>query len=467
MLFPTIGFAFFFALVFAVNWLLRGCNPWRKVFLVVASYFFYGCWDWRFTFLLAGCSLAAWAFGCWLGWATTGRRIILGLGLALNLLLLSFFKYSGFILSSLADLSLGIGLNLQLPVFKPLLPVGISFVTFHAISYLVDVYRGDVAASRSLVDVLLYMAFFPLLIAGPIARARLFLPQLERPADPSGIPAARALGLIALGLFKKVVITTYLAAQVVDPVFDVPLAYGTFDVIAAVAGYAVQIFCDFSAYSDMAIGIALLLGFTVPDNFKAPYRSLSLNEFWHRWHISLSYWLRDYVYIPLGGSKRGPLRTYANLLLTMFLGGLWHGAAWTFAAWGLLHGAGLAVERAIARRLEPLRRIHALVPAFLLFTFCYVCLGWILFRASSFSTALDCLRSLVNVAPPRTITPLALALMAIGLGLNFVPGSWPGTIQRAFGRLPVVLQGATFGLTVLAISLMGPGGVAPFIYFQF
>jgi len=360
MLFPTVEFAIFFLLTFAVNWLLRNHNTARKVFLIAASYFFYGYWDWRFTFLLLGSSLMAYLFGRALGRPTCARepalfdstrrrRALLVTAVSANLLVLAFFKYVGFLLTSVANLNLAIGLGLNIPVFKVLLPVGISFYTFHAISYLVDVYRGEVAPSRSVFDVLLYMAFFPLLIAGPIARAKAFMPQLQDSPDHQHIPAARAFPLIALGLFKKVVIAHYLATQVVDPVFEVPLGRSGLDVLAGVYGYAVQIFCDFSAYSDMAIGFALLLGITVPDNFRTPYRSLSLTEFWRRWHISLSSWLRDYLYIPLGGSRCGVFRNYLNLLVTMVLGGLWHGASWTFVAWGMLHGLGLASERALGR----------------------------------------------------------------------------------------------------------------------
>ena len=232
----------------------------------------------------------------------------------------------------------------ELPFIEILLPVGISFFTFHGISYLTDVYRGDVAVCRAPLDMALYMSFFPQLVAGPIVRAAYFLPQLARPADEP-IPVAAALLLILGGMVKKVIIANYLATGLVDPVFAAPANYGGPDLLLATYAYAVQIYCDFSAYTDMAIALAALCGFRFPRNFNQPYRAQRLREFWQRWHISLSTWLRDYLYKPLGGNRHGRLNTYRNLMITMLLGGIWHGAAWKFVMWGALHGGGLAVER--------------------------------------------------------------------------------------------------------------------------
>src|SRR6266446_412031 len=350
MLFPTLGFLLFFLVVAAAMTALGTRFAAKKAVLVVASYYFYAQWDWRFCFLLAGSSIVSYLAGRLIG-ATAERRhqrIILGIAVALHLGLLGVFKYLDFFVLSANNLARLLGLEHELPFIEILLPVGISFFTFHGISYITDVYRGDVAVCRQPIDMLLYMSFFPQLVAGPIVRAAYFLPQLEVPTTEK-IPIATALVLILGGLFKKVVIASYLASELVDPVFAAPTSYGAPDLLLAVYGYAVQIYCDFSAYSDMAIGLAALLGFRFPPNFAQPYRSQRLREFWQRWNISLSFWLRDYLYKPLGGNRCGRIKTYRNLLLTMLLGGLWHGAAWKFIAWGALHGGGLAVER----MLEP------------------------------------------------------------------------------------------------------------------
>src|SRR5256885_4075232 len=350
MLFPTLGFLLFFLIVAAAMAVLGTRFAAKKTVLVVASYYFYAQWDWRFCLLLAGSSALSYIAGQLIDRASDERRArtILGIAVALHLGLLGIFKYFDFFISSANHLARLLGLEHELPFIEILLPVGISFFTFHGISYITDVYRRDVAVCRNPLDMLLYMSFFPQLVAGPIVRAAYFLPQLARPLTEP-IPVGPALLLILSGLFKKVVIANYLATGLVDPVFSAPTSYGGPDLLLATHGYAVQILCDFRAYSDLAIALAALLGLRFPANFNQPYRAERLREFWQRWHISLSTWLRDSLYKPLGGNRGGRLNTYRNLLLTMLLGGLWHGAAWKFIAWGALHGGGLAVER----MLEP------------------------------------------------------------------------------------------------------------------
>src|SRR5215211_7961334 len=321
MLFPTSGFLLFFLAVAAAMAVLDTRFAAKKAVLVLASYYFYAQWDWRFCLLLASSSALSFAAG-WLIAATADRarqRLILGVAVALHLGLLGVFKYFDFFVGSANELAQMLGLTHELPFLEILLPVGISFFTFHGISYVTDVYRGDVAVCRNPLDMTLYMSFFPQLVAGPIVRAAYFLPQLAR-----------------------------LATGLVDPVFASPGDYGGPDLLLGVYGYAVQIYCDFSAYTDIAIALAALLGFRFPPNFNQPYRAERLREFWQRWHISLSFWLRDYLYIPLGGNRHGTAKTYRNLMLTMLLGGIWHGAAWKFVMWGALHGGGLAVERMLA-----------------------------------------------------------------------------------------------------------------------
>ncbi len=494
MLFPTLDFALFFVVVFAVSWELRHSHEFRKVFLLGASYFFYGYWDWRFTLLLAGSSLINYVAGRLVG--TTDdekqRKLLVGIAVALNLTILGFFKYYGFFLDSLADLLAQAGLERDLPFLEIILPVGISFFTFQGISYVMDVYRREIEAVRSPLDIFLYISFFPQLVAGPIVRAADFLPQLK--AEPRLNQQMISLGivLILLGLFKKMVIANYLATELVDMVFFDPAAFGGPDLILAVYGYAAQIYCDFSGYSDIAIGIAALMGYRFKWNFNQPYRAASLKEFWRRWHISLSEWLRDYLYKPLGGSRGGKLKTYRNLLLTMLLGGIWHGAAWTFVIWGIIHGSALAIERIVAGLARDPARELAMAPqaargtlsaaavpkprpasalswfAGVLITFHVVCLAWIFFRAESLEVALAYLSGLANWSEPtQYIQPFLVFLVAGSLIAHFLPRGWVTGSAEFLGRYGVLVHGAALGFGILLIESIAPEGVAPFIYFQF
>ena len=384
-----------------------------------------------------------------------------------HLLLLCAFKYLDFVVGSANHLLHALGTNRELPFIEVILPVGISFFTFHGISYLVDVYRGDVAVCRRLTDILLYLSFFPQLVAGPIVRAAFFLPQLAQPV-PERVPLAEPVLLILGGLFKKVVIATYLATDLVDPVFFDPSRYGPVDLLLGAYGYAVQIYCDFSAYSDIAIGLATLLGYRFPRNFDQPYRAASLREFWQRWHISLSSWLRDYLYKPLGGSRGGRWFTARNLMITMLLGGVWHGAAWKFVAWGGLHGLGLVAERWFkpwSGHWARTRVGHAIA---VLIVFHIVCLGWILFRADSFDAVLIYLGAF---AQPQSadllVTPFTLGLLMLGLALHAVPRDLPRRLAAHAAVWPAWRWGVLAGAAIAAIDALGPDGVAPFIYFQF
>jgi alginate O-acetyltransferase complex protein AlgI len=470
MLFPTFDFLLFFLVVAAAMAVLGTRFAAKKAVLVVASYYFYAQWDWRFCFLLAGSSIVSYLAGRLIG-ATAEqrqRRIILGIAVTLHLGLLGVFKYLDFFVLSANNLARLLGLEHELPFIEILLPVGISFFTFHGISYITDVYRGDVAVCRDPLDMLLYMSFFPQLVAGPIVRAAYFLPQLARPSTEP-IPIAAALLLIIGGLFKKVVIANYLATGLVDPVFAAPTSYGGPDLLLATYGYAVQIYCDFSAYSDMAIALAALLGFRFPANFDQPYRAQRLREFWRRWHISLSTWLRDYLYKPLGGNRHGRLKTYRNLLLTMLLGGIWHGAGWKFVMWGALHGGGLAVERLI----EPWLGRRSLTPAgkvvATLIVFHFVCFAWIFFRAEDFAMARLYIAGLGAGWGDglQQAGPFVVALIAIGMAGQFTPDALFERLAAGFARVPGWGLGAMAGTAVALINALGPEGVAPFIYFRF
>ncbi|MGC2412207.1 MAG: MBOAT family protein [Stellaceae bacterium] len=470
MLFPTSGFLLFFLIVAAAMMVLEARFAAQKAVLLIASYYFYAQWDWRFCFLLAFSSTLSYTAG-WLIDATADRdrrRRILGIAVALHLGLLGIFKYFDFFVLSANQLARLLGLEHELPFIELLLPVGISFFTFHGISYIVDVYRGDVRVCRSPLDLALYMSFFPQLIAGPIVRAAYFLPQLaRRSAEP--IPIAPAILLILGGLFKKVVIANYLATGLVDPVFAAPTSYGAPDLLLAVYGYAVQIYCDFSAYSDIAIAVAALLGFRFPANFNQPYRAERLREFWQRWHISLSTWLRDYLYKPLGGNRHGKLKAYRNLMVTMLLGGIWHGAGWKFVAWGALHGGGLAAERMLEPWLgrhsqRPIARVMAT-----LVVLHFVCLGWIFFRAEDFEVARLFIAGLGAgwKGGLQQASPFMVALIAIGMAGQFTSGALFERAAAVLSRMPSWGLGAIAGIVVAVINALGPEGVAPFIYFRF
>ncbi len=335
MLFPTIQFGLFFPIVLALNWALMARKRLWKPFIIAASYFFYAAANPKFCLLLGGVTLWNQAAAVLIERSDEERRRrqLVGLAVAGDLLTLGVFKYYGFFLQDVSDTLDTVHMGLPLPLMTIALPVGVSFFTFQAISYVVDVKRRLVKPA-TLVDCAIYLSFFPHLVAGPIVRAREFLPQLASPRDPNRVAVGAGLGLIALGLVKKVAIADYLARTIVDPVFAVPQAYGAPDVLMATWGFAVQIYCDFSGYTDIAIGLALLMGFVFPQNFNSPYRATGFRDFWRRWHMTLSRFLRDFLYIPLGGNRGGRLFTYRNLMITMLLGGLWHGAAWTFVLWG-------------------------------------------------------------------------------------------------------------------------------------
>ena len=462
MLFPTFTFALFFIVVLTVGWLMPGRRAWWKLFMLAASYFFYAYWDARFVGLIAASTVVNQAAATWLSRLRRpgARRAVVTVAVGANLASLGFFKYAGFFVDSAESALEGLGLAADLPLLNIILPVGISFFTFQAISYVLDVYRGTTEPAKPL-DFAVYLAFFPQLVAGPIVRAHELIPQLNQPRALRHTDFTRAVTLIAAGLFKKMVVATYLAEALVDDVFAFPDRFSSLEVLLGVYGYAVQIYADFSGYTDIAIGVALLLGIRLPDNFDQPYRAASIQEFWRRWHMSLSRWLRDYLYIPLGGNRGGDLRRDRNLLLTMLLGGLWHGAAWTFVLWGALHGLGLLVERRLGLRLPGI--VSRLV------TFHFVCFGWILFRAESLSAAGDVLGRLFggSAAGSGQLTWVPVALIGAALAAHFWPRTATEPTLRAASHLPVLVTALAFASWLVVLEQFGPEGVAPFIYFQF
>ncbi|PIE06584.1 MAG: membrane-bound O-acyltransferase family protein [Rhodobacterales bacterium] len=467
MLFPTLQFIGFFTLVLALNGFVWDRPAARKALLIAASYTFYAAWDVRFTALMALVSLTAWLGGLGVTLGVTQarlRRFARFASIALMLFVLGLFKYYDFFMLNLTRLLDGTALARDLTWMVLILPVGISFYTFQAISYVMDVDRGHVAARRNPADVFLYISFFPQLVAGPIVRAAHFLPQIDAPIRPDAAARAAAIVLILSGLFKKMVVANYLSVLLADPVFGLPEGQNWLSALAGVLAYTVQIYCDFSGYSDIAIGVALLLGYRFHRNFNQPYRAASLRDFWQRWHISLSTWIRDYLYIPLGGNHGSRLRQNVVLIATMTLAGLWHGAGWNFLLWGGLHGAGLAVERLFRRAGLGLPRLIA-VP--LVFTF--VAALWIPFRAPGLADTLGLFAAFTRadaLAAPA-LTPFALALLALGLAMNAAPLSWRDAAEAALARLGPVLQASLLGLGIWLLFAVTQDGVAPFIYFQF
>jgi alginate O-acetyltransferase complex protein AlgI len=467
MLFPTLAFHVFFALVFCGNWMMRRAGDWRLIMLLVASWIFYGWFDARFVALLQASALLNWGAGRLILGQPERARGWLVAGVFANLLILGFFKYYGFFVQQVNDAMLApMGMG-RIRALDVILPVGVSFFTFQGISYVVDVAKGRSAPAR-LLELALLMSFFPHLVAGPIVRPAHILPQLrERPWLSQGA-AATSLVLILWGLVKKTVIANELAVQLVDPVFNDAAHHRAADLVWASYGYAIQIYCDFSAYSDMAIGFAGLLGFRFPANFNQPYRAASLQDFWRRWHISLSFWLRDYLYIGLlGGSRQSLIRTCAALFLTMLLGGLWHGASWNFLIWGAIHGAMLVVERLWAQ-FRPAGLPKAPLWLGRLYTFHVVTVAWVFFRIKDYGDAIGFLRRIWRGQDGALIfSPWIGAMIAIGLACQFGPHDGVQKLGRWLRGQSFWAAAGLVALVLLVVEGLRGAGVAPFIYFQF
>jgi alginate O-acetyltransferase complex protein AlgI len=474
MVFCSEQFFVFFVPIFLVYWAL----PWqraRTALLLAASFYFYASWKLELALLICASTTIDFflARGIEASSDPRRRRLLLTINIVGNLGLLCYFKYANFFLDSLRQALQAAGMHTALRPLEILLPVGISFYTFEAINYMVDVYRGKVKAERNLAHFMLFILFFPHLVAGPIVRARDFLPQIGRRKRWSWLRMEIGVRFFLMGLFKKFAIADRMA-QFVDPVFADPAAFKTGAIWVAVLAYALQIYCDFSGYTDMALGIAHLLGFHLARNFDMPYLSTNIAEFWRRWHISLSSWLRDYLFIPLGGSRGGTWHTCRNLMITMTLGGLWHGASWTFVAWGVLHGLLLIVHRGVRAVCETRPVLDAALntlPGMLLrggLTFLCVSVGWVFFRATTFGDAAEVLRRMFVVAEGRSS---ALHSMGMWYTLLFVvlchvvavTGVW----KRASVRLPAPVLGCAYSLALTFALLLAPPMGKAFIYFQF
>jgi len=462
LLFNSLEFVGFYVVVFALYALLRSSWAARKWLLLLASYAFYAAWNPPYVVLLVFSTALDFAAGRRIAasGSTAVRRAWLVASCVGNLGVLVFFKYSDFLLANLWTVAAP---PFAYPSFVRdlVLPLGISFYTFQSLSYTIDVYRDRRVATASPLDFALYVAFFPQLVAGPILRSREFLPQLDANHDASRAEVFSGFDQMARGFAKKILGADVLATYV-DPVFADPGAYGAVNLWLAVYAYAFQIYFDFSGYTDIAIGAARTLGYRVPPNFRAPYLAQGPADFWRRWHISLSTWLRDYLYIPFGGSRTSRARTYRNLALTMLLGGLWHGAAWGFVLWGAFHGAWLIAHRALFRDRPGAGMPRAVS---VLLTFHAVCAGWVLFRAQSLADARTVYAGLLDCATPvASVPPLVLGVIAIGFASHVLGASKPWA--ERWGRAGGDLHAVVWVLVALGAFLLG-SDTTQFIYFQF
>lgn len=468
-LFLFLGFTLFYGF-------MRRTVTLRIVYVTLFSLYFYYKTSGLFFLLLMFTATSDFFIGHFIATATTRRtkRWLVALSICVNLGMLGYFKYTNFLIEIFNNF-LADPLDFQ----NIFLPIGISFFTFQSISYILDLYRGKVQPLHRWIDYLFYISFFPQLVAGPIVRARDFIPQIhQRPITVSRAQFGEGFWLILCGLFKKAVISDFISLSFVDRIFDNPMLYTGLENLMGVFGYALQIYCDFSGYSDMAIGIALLLGFRFNANFNSPYKSATITEFWRRWHISLSSWLKDYLYISLGGNRKGRIRTYFNLLITMLLGGLWHGAALRFIVWGGLHGAGLAGHKWTMNRFTSFKPTGAQMPrwrrvAGIILTFSFVCATWVFFRSPSMEVAGQVFSQIFTAFHPEIFFDFikgykwVALLMAVGYVLHFASDRVEARTLHLVQRMPIVLYAVMTTGLIWLIMQMRSGDVQPFIYFQF
>jgi D-alanyl-lipoteichoic acid acyltransferase DltB (MBOAT superfamily) len=487
MLFNSPLYGVFLVATWVAFWALRRAHLPRALVLVLASYafYFYGTWD-AARDEPVPLTAPGWALLC-LGVIFAGSTIDFFVGLALarvqgcaarNALLLAsigyyvgvlcVFKYWNFAADSLASGLAALGLRVRPTHVRLVLPFGISFFTFETMSYTIDVWRGTLPPARRYLDYLLFVCFFPHLVAGPIVRPAQMLPQLARPPEADAAIQARGLWRIATGLAKKIVVGDFLAQAIVRRVFETPERFTALEVLLGVYAYAVQIHADFSGYSDVAIGSAALFGYELPENFDAPYTSRNLQEFWRRWHITLGAWLRDYLYKPLGGSREGAFGTYRNLMITMLLGGLWHGASWNFVLWGGLHGIALCATRFVQRRRPAGDRGRWWPPLATVLTFHFVCFAWIFFRAPSLDHAVLLIERIARGAwAVRHVSARVPLVVAAALLMHFAPRDRLAQARESFVRTPALVQGVVLAAVAIALHLAASTSPEPFIYGQF
>lgn len=469
MIFSSGLFWFLFILFMPIYAALKNRCWQMLVFVVAFSLYFYYKSSGLFFLLLVCTSLLDWGLSRLLVRLKSkgAKKTCVAISIITSLGILGYFKYANFFLWNWNQMVVG--------NFQPLdiiLPVGISFYTFQSISYIVDVYKGRVAPTRTWLEYLFFLSFFPALVAGPIVRADYFLPQVEQNSRPKRDEIYLGFWMIILGIIKKAIIADYIS-QYNDLIFSSPTGYSGFESLMGVIGYTMQIYCDFSGYSDMAIGIALIMGFKLSPNFDFPYKSKNLTEFWRRWHISLSSWLRDYLYIPLGGNRKGTIRTYVNNFLTMLIGGLWHGAAWKFVFWGGMHGVGLAVHKASKPLLDKIPNIYPVKLLSWTVTIIYVSLLWVFFRAESWTDSWLIIKniftnfSVAHIAPFLEVRYVWCVMMAVIILSHAMPRRWYDKMGELFVNSNWLIKFVVFIIVVQFVIQFMSEDVAPFIYFQF
>ena len=467
MLFFTFEFFFFFVLVLALNWYLKRWPLAWRLFLLIVSYYFYSVWSVSFLLILFLVSLANFFSGKAIHKFVGKRKFVLSLVVIANLLVLGVFKYYDFFRTSLESFFDKIGMPFTIPFLEILLPLGLSFYIFRAISYNVDIYSGKIKPASSWLDFFIYIAFFPHFLAGPIMRAANFFPQLKNGGAKKIDQPYHYFTLLFLGLFKKVVISSYLSLNIVDNVFAVPESHSLLALLLAVFAYSLVIYFDFSGYSDMAIGLAGLMGFISPINFAFPYLAFNLKEFWNRWHVSLSTWARDYIYIPLGGNRKGKIRQGLNLITVMTLIGFWHGAAWHFIFWGFLHGIGLVLTHLYVNLVKG---VNLKFLAFIgwLTTFVFVSFSWVFFRMGSMEQSFNFFRVMFD--PEKYVEPLQLYVfffLALGFLLFFYEQRLIAWLVSAQKELSFPLLTILASLAIILLLKLSSDTVPAFIYFSF
>jgi len=471
MVFNSLTFVAFFACVLVLHNLPFGWTT-RKINLLIASYLFYSAWNPPFVILLWVSTVVDWyaAQGLVKAKREAARHAWMLLSVIANVGMLGYFKYGQFVLDNFSALMAALGVAWQPAHYDIVLPVGISFYTFATLSYTLDVYLRRALPANNMLDYALFVTFFPHLVAGPIMRPTELVPQFEQPRRASADQLRFGLALMTVGLFNKIVLADSFLASAAEHVYDADKAPGALDAWIGTLAFSGQIFCDFAGYSTTAIGAALCLGFAMPDNFRFPYAAVGFSDFWRRWHITLSSWLRDYLYIPLGGNRHGPSRTYLALMGTMLLGGLWHGANWTFVAWGGLHGLYLAAERFLRARFANYRPGPLAFVVLGLLTYVLVNLTWVFFRAKTFGKAWDVLRGMLgfNGEAKPILTMFSLVTVAVIVG-GIVCVHWymrGRTLESVVARTPAAVVSMVWALMAFAIVIAQGSGNA-FIYFQF
>jgi D-alanyl-lipoteichoic acid acyltransferase DltB (MBOAT superfamily) len=472
MLFNSWAFLSFFVIVWGLYISLS--HKYQNILLWIASYVFYGWWDWRFLLLLVISTVVDFYCAKGIERQEKNKAWYLSVSLVVDIGILCFFKYFNFFAASTAQVLSAVGFQADLPTLNILLPVGISFYTFQTMAYTIDVYRGKEKAVDDLLAFAIYVAYFPQLVAGPIERSTHLLPQIQKPRQISASQIYRGLQLVLVGYFKKVFIADGVA-PIVDRCFSDPEKYSGIALLCGVYLFALQIYGDFSGYTDIARGISRMFGIELRLNFKQPYLSSNITEFWQRWHMSLSGWLKDYLYIPLGGNRRGDLRTYLNLMMVMLLGGLWHGAGWNFVAWGGLHGIYLVFHKLLLRGRKvgfskPPRSLIDVAKWLLgaVITFNLVCIAWVFFRADSWSNAISYLHHMTRMSGNATemVIPYLLFYSIWILALDLL--CWYRDDELAFGRsLHPAIRGLAYAVMMILLVYVGENRAQPFIYFQF